>query len=494
MFLDFYKMKDQPFGVTPDPRFLYLGQSHREALASLFYGIECNRGFAALIAQPGLGKTTLTFQLLEKLQENSRVVFLFQTQCSSKELFQYLLNGLGVDTEKMDLVTMHNKLNQILSREMLAGRQFILAIDEAQNLGPEVLETIRLLSNFETSRGKMLQILLIGQPQLARKLATPEMEQLQQRISVFARLQPFAPDEIPHYIAHRLQVAGYQGGQLFSTGAVQLIAQHSHGIPRKINSLCFSSLSLACATGRNQVDAAIVEEVIADRDIESLQKPRVAPLVAPPLVAVTPSITPHAPLHPPLSSPAPSRPTLSIPGKAHPELSSLPEHRERSFALWAMATVCIAALVATGIGTLAVSPRNVDQANQKPSVAWVPIRNVAASIRNLFPVKSNSTPDSSTLNVQAAELSTPKPVQPSLSDHDAEINVVVVLSGETLRQILLRTVGEYNQDTIEQVRKLNVDIADFDHLEAGQRIRLPRISMTGDSETRNEGTNAAGKD
>ena len=493
MFLDFYKMKDQPFGVTPDPRFLYLGQSHREALASLFYGIECNRGFAALIAQPGLGKTTLTFQLLEKLQENSRVVFLFQTQCNSKELFQYLLNGLGVDTEKMDLVTMHNKLNQILSREMLAGRQFILAIDEAQNLGPEVLETIRLLSNFETSRGKMLQILLIGQPQLARKLATPEMEQLQQRISVFARLEPFASEEIPRYIAHRLQVAGYQGGPLFSAGALQLIAQHSQGIPRKINSLCFSSLSLACATGHNQVDAAIVEEVIADRDIESLQKPRVAPIVAPPPVAATPLITPHAPLHPPLSTPAPSRPTLSIPGMARPELSSLRDNRQRSFVRGAIAAVCIAAFVAIGIGTLAVSPRKVDGATQEPSVAWVPIRNVAASIRNLFPVKFNSTPDSSTLNVQAAELSTPESAQPPLSDHDAEINVVVVQSGETLHQILLRTVGEYNLDTVDQVHKLNLDIPDFDHLKAGQKIRLPRVSMLGDSEAGNEATSAAGK-
>src|ERR1700689_154500 len=137
MFLDFYQMKEQPFGVTPDPRFLYLGQSHREALASLYYGIESDRGFVALIAPPGLGKTTLAFQLLEKLQQASRTVFLFQTQCNTKELFHYLLNGLGVDAEGMELVSMHSKLNQILSREMLAGRRFVLAIDEAQNLDSE---------------------------------------------------------------------------------------------------------------------------------------------------------------------------------------------------------------------------------------------------------------------------------------------------------------------------------------------------------------------
>jgi general secretion pathway protein A len=142
MFLEFYQMREQPFGVTPDPRFLYLGQSHREALASLYYGIESDRGFVALIAQPGLGKTTLTFQLLEKLQQVSRTVFLFHTQCNSREMFHYLLNDLGVDAAGMDVVSMHHKLNQILSREMLAGRRFVLAIDEAQNLEPEVLETI----------------------------------------------------------------------------------------------------------------------------------------------------------------------------------------------------------------------------------------------------------------------------------------------------------------------------------------------------------------
>src|ERR1700733_6546803 len=141
MFLDFYKMREQPFGVTPDPRFLFLGESHREALASLFCGIEADRGFMALIAHPGLGKTTLTFQLLEKLRRSSRTVFLFQTQCNSRELFQYILNDLGVNSSGMEVVTMHNKLNEILYQEMLACHRFVIAIDEAQNLEPTVLET-----------------------------------------------------------------------------------------------------------------------------------------------------------------------------------------------------------------------------------------------------------------------------------------------------------------------------------------------------------------
>ncbi len=464
MFLDFYKMKEQPFGVTPDPRFLYLGYSHREALASLYYGIESNRAFVALIAQPGLGKTTLTFQLLENLQQASRTVFLFQTQCNTKELFHYLLNGLGVDAEGMELVTMHNKLNEILCREMLAGRRFVLAIDEAQNLDPQVLEAIRLLSNFETSQAKMLQILLIGQPQLAKKLASPELEQLQQRISVFARLEPFSSEDTARYIAHRLQVAGYEGSPLFSPGALRLIAEQSQGIPRKINGLCFSALSLGCAMGRKQVDVGMMEEVIADRDVESLQRPRVVRRVAPATVMLS-----------------------------HP-LSSYPAAKpKRSFGSWALGTTSVAACIAIGIGILSLSPSRFDRFFQVSSEAWASIRNAGVSIGSSTGVRSDSGPVSSSLNVQAAELPNAGSGQSSPSSDDAEINTVIVQPGETLPQVILRTIGDYNGDTIEQIRRLNPAIADFDHLAAGQTIRFPRVSVPVDSSTSSKGASTAGK-
>jgi len=475
MFLDFYKMKAQPFGVTPDPRFLYLGKSHLEALASLYYGIESDRGFVALIAQPGLGKTTLAFQLLERLQQASRTVFLFQTKCNTNDFFHYLLNGLGVETEGMELVSMHNKLNEILCREMLAGRRFVLAIDEAQNLDPDVLEAIRLLSNFETSRDKMLQILLIGQPQLAKKLASPELEQLQQRISMFARLEPFGYEDTARYIAHRLQVAGYEGGPLFSPGALRLIAEHSQGIPRKINALCFSALSLACAMDRKQVDVGMMEEVIADRDVESLQRPRVAR-------SIVPSPPPMA-SHPALSSPMTHRPTLSF----------YPEKPKRSFGRWAMGASGVAACAAIGIGILSFSPSRIDRSIQASSKAWTSIRKAALSIRSFMAVKSDSAPLSPNLNVQAAGLLNGEAEESPLLSNGAGTKTVIVQPGDTLRQIILRTIGQFNGDTIEQVRKLNPDIADVDHLEVGQTIRLPRVSALVDSATAGEAASIAGK-
>jgi general secretion pathway protein A len=473
MFLDYYQMKEQPFGVTPDPRFLYLGQSHREALASLHYGIESDRGFVALIAQPGLGKTTLTFQLLEKLQQASRTVFLFQTQCNVKELFHYLLNGLGIDADGMELVSMHNKVNQVLSREMLAGRRFVLAIDEAQNLDPGVLEAVRLLSNFETSRHKMLQILLIGQPQLAKKLAGPELEQLQQRISVFAKLEPFGNEDTFRYITHRLQVAGYEGGPLFSPGALRLISEQSQGIPRRINSLCFSALSLACAMGRKQVDVATLEEVIADRDVDSFQPPRVTPRIVP--------------------LPAGARPVLSLPGASTGNLFAKPVKRQKSSVQWAMGAASVAACVAIAIGILSLSPAKIDAFLQASSDAWSSIRSAAASLRGPAGVKSDSGPVSSSLSVQAAELPAAGPAPPAPPRDEAGIGAVIVRPGEDLRQIILRTMGNYNGETIQEIRKLNPEIADLDELQVGQTIRFPRLSVPEDSAASGAGPVTAGK-
>jgi type II secretory pathway predicted ATPase ExeA len=270
MINQFFGLREQPFGVTPDPRYLYLGPGHREALASLFYGIGANRGFLALIARPGMGKTTLLFHLLEKFRSSARTAFLFQTQCSSRELLGFLLAEFGIEGKENDLLRMHDQFNRYLIEQSLASKRVIVVIDEAQNLEPSVLETVRLLSNFETPRAKLLQIILAGQPELATKLAAPSLSQLRQRIASFNGLNPLAPDEVARFIDHRLKVAFYQGPPLFSDEAKAMIARLSEGIPRNINSLCFGALSLACGLRRKTIDAEIVREVFSDLDLEKL--------------------------------------------------------------------------------------------------------------------------------------------------------------------------------------------------------------------------------
>jgi type II secretory pathway predicted ATPase ExeA len=281
MFLNHYQLQEQPFGVTPDPRYTYFTSTHREALASLAYGVEIGSGFAVMVAKPGMGKTTLLFRLLDYLQDKARTVFVFHTQCNSVDLMRYILADMKIKYSGKDLVEMHALLNQALLNEARLGRTVVVAIDESQNLSHEVLETIRLLSDFETPRRKLLQIILCGQPQLGHKLAHPDLVQLRQRITVLCRLSPLSLQEVNGYINHRLQVAGYPGSNLFTPEAVQLIFSESRGIPRVINTVCSGALSIGCALGRLRVDPEVVREVLADLSVDSLIEEMAAEQPAP---------------------------------------------------------------------------------------------------------------------------------------------------------------------------------------------------------------------
>lgn len=286
MFLDFYALREQPFGVTPDPKYLYLTRTHNEALAALLEGIQTDRGFMALIAQPGMGKTTLLYRLMEDLRNAARTVFLFQTQCDAREFLQYLLHELGITATGMDLVSMHKKLNELLFSEMLSGRRFVVIVDEAQGLDREVLETIRLLSDFETTHAKLLEIVLAGQPQLAVTLAQPRLSQLRQRIAIVRSLERLSADDTSCYIEHRLKVAGYSGGPIFTKEALALIAKRSHGVPREINNICFNALSFGEARGCQTITGEIMQDVLANVTVDSIasqSRAQVSPAAAIPV-------------------------------------------------------------------------------------------------------------------------------------------------------------------------------------------------------------------
>ena len=271
MFQTFYQLREQPFGANPDPRFLYLSRTHREAFASLLYRIQTDSAFLAMIAQPGMGKTTLLFHLLQRFQPMARTAFIFQTKCNSNELLRQLLSEFDRNTGITDRVQIFQELKSVLLAEANAGRRCVVMIDEAQNLDSEVLETVRLLSDFETPQRKLVQVILSGQSELGEMLARVGVRQLRQRLSCIVHIERFTPEETALYVAHRLKIAGYEGGvsELFSLRALTRIARLSEGIPRVINNICFNALSLGFALERKQIEISIVEEVAHDLGLSS---------------------------------------------------------------------------------------------------------------------------------------------------------------------------------------------------------------------------------
>ena len=342
MYLEFFQLWAEPFGVTPDPAYLYPSQTHLKALDSLRGGILGGRGFMTLIAEPGMGKTTLLYQLIEQLPQTTRTAYLFQTQCNSIEFMQYLLSELGIDPAGMGLVAMHRRLNEMLFDEMVHGKQFLLVVDESQNLSNAVLETVRLLSNFETSHSKLLQIVLAGQPELANKLRQPELSQLLQRITVMANLDAFTFEETAAYIRHRLKLAGHAGEDLFDPAGLAAVFRRSQGIPRNINRICHAALSLAQEEQTRVVTAALVER--SNRGLGSVledfqksgfasQPPQPA-APRPPAQTAPPTAVPNAPANrmspsPPVESVSPTAVPSPAAGSFVPEPEASPGFQTR---------------------------------------------------------------------------------------------------------------------------------------------------------------------
>ena len=235
MYEDFYGLREKPFNLTPDPRFLFLSESHRVALEHLLYGITHKEGFMLITGDVGTGKTTLCRFLLERLEQGTETALILNPQISEEELLSGILSEFGITSSEIGKKGMVDRLNQFLLEKLASNRKVAVIVDEAQNLSLSVLDQIRLLSNLETEKEKLLQIILVGQPELQEKLKLPVLRQLNQRISIRCHLRPLGKNETQKYIEHRLMIAGSKGGITFSKGAISLIFKRSKGIPRLIN-------------------------------------------------------------------------------------------------------------------------------------------------------------------------------------------------------------------------------------------------------------------
>jgi general secretion pathway protein A len=260
----FYGFREAPFNLTPDPRFLFFSDRHREAFNHILFGIQERKGFIQLTGEVGAGKTTVCRAILKQLGESFRTALILNPSLTSAQLLRTILTELGLAPRRIDRVSSLERLNQFLIEEAAAGHDVVLLIDEAQDLDDELLEQVRLLSNLETEQRKLLQIVLVGQPELREKLNGQGLRQLRQRITVRYHLTPLSRAETERYIDHRLRVAGGSGRPTFTPWAIRTIHRYSRGVPRLINAVCDKALLYGFVNGTDQLTGRSVRQAIRE--------------------------------------------------------------------------------------------------------------------------------------------------------------------------------------------------------------------------------------
>lgn len=263
MYEAFYGLKESPFSIQPDPDFLYFGRRHTYAYAMMEFGIRNRAGFMVVSGEIGCGKTTLLRHLLNNLGHSLTVGLVYNTHREMNDLLKWIMLSLGLPYDGMSEVALFDAFQRFLIEQYSDGKIVLLIIDEAQNLSPDALEKLRMLSNINADKNQLLQIVLVGQPQLKDMLARPDLKQFSQRIEFDFHIKPFEAGDVQNYIQHRLEVAG-RTAPLFTPEACARIAEASHGVPRSINVLCNKALVYGFATESDQINLGLVEEVLSD--------------------------------------------------------------------------------------------------------------------------------------------------------------------------------------------------------------------------------------
>jgi general secretion pathway protein A len=471
--LEYFGLRDQPFGVTPDPRYLYFSPSHAEAFASLIYAIEAKRGFSALIAEPGMGKTSLLFHLLDKMQHSARTAFLFQPEPDQHGLLRSLLSDLGINTELQSVSEMHEVLNDLLLVESRTGKHFILVIDEAQDLDDSVLESVRLLSNFETAQTKLMHIVLAGQPALANRLAKPELTQLRQRVATWAGLSPLTSAECGDYIDHRLKVAGYKGTNLFPAASKILIASASRGLPRNINHICFGCLSLGFAKQEQQVNSGIVRNVLSDQEFAIAEEQKAEARVEAKSFHRTPE-TPYLPPIPDLRVYQPRRMgEVLLLLVAIPLLLVFLASQFKPDYFGSKPAPAGQDGVPTGGTPSFLSPNAIGYL-PLPSPPSVDLTPRIPTVQRESAIAAVQRPERTRYRQVTSRMRPPSHAIPAQT-HSSRM--VVVHKQETLFQLAMENYGRSNWEIVGHIRAANPGIRDsFAYINRGQRVVLPDLA------------------
>jgi general secretion pathway protein A len=465
MYTNFFGFHKKPFNVTPDPDVLYMSRYHQEALASIIYGIRERRGFITIVGEVGTGKTTLLNATLRALDSKTRYAFIFNTDLTFEELLQRVLIDLGLASTESLLPKFIglDRLNRYATELFAEGGNIVVIIDEAQNLDASTLENLRLLSNLETSKHKLVQIVLSGQPELDEKLRKKELRQLAQRINMRRYIMPLDKENTYKYIEHQLKLAGYRGRQLFGRSALKQIWAYSQGIPRKINMLSDNALLIGYGLGKKRISSSVIREAIRDLTW----------------------------------SPYP----LRIAAKKRKNAASVGSDRFKKLR-YAIGAVLLAGffLGAGSLGLWASSSVQKDEVAGLTKQYFFAISGVYdafmanlfkidADVKRSYPVDVLETSEADREKVTSAKQrsSLSPPAEPpkktggdredSFGDGGRHFKNVVVKEGDSLYDIVVRTYGK-NDKILAYILRANPQIEDPDKIIPGQVVQLPQLNRT----------------
>jgi general secretion pathway protein A len=457
MYTDHFHLSAEAFSLTPDPAFLYLSPGHAEALAALKIGLEGRRGLMVMVGEVGMGKTTLLYSLLSGLGEGIKTAYISNTTLPFTDLLRQALADFGVPCASRDRLELLSALNAFLQQCATDGTTAALIVDEAQNLKNDVFENLRLLSNYETYTEKLLQIVLVGQPELETKLRQTSLRQVAERVAVRCNINPLTRAESLRYIEHRLQRVGGSTSAIFTTPAIELIVWKSRGIPRRINILCHTAMLFAYGRGEQLVTFPIARTAVREKEGRGL-------------VTVGRGV----------------RSKLGMP-------ASLPAARRSAFRPW----WTVAGFAAGIVVMLAVSrfdarssrveaPTNASgiatAAGEESSLANLRERNderLSDALETLAEAIAARKANPGPADVAAVNREQPERAEPESAERasaEPQYREVQVRRGTTLRELVKEVYGNENPDLINRIMDANPQIVNADRIIAGDTLRFPELS------------------
>ena len=437
MYLDFYHFKKAPFHITPDPEFLFLSPSHKAALGALVYGIEERQGFVALIGEVGLGKTTILRSYLERVDQSQlKTIYIFNSNVSFSDLLKTLCREFDIEVLTEEVADTVNRLHQVLIEEYKQGRNVVLIVDEAQHMPIETLEHLRMLSNLETSTQKLIQIVLVGQPEFDDKLDNHALRQLKQRLVIRGTISPLTDEESRDYITYRLAKVVMVDEPIFTKGALREIIKHAKGTPRVINVLCTNALIQGFGYRKRRISTKIIKEVIADytgKKPQRLWRPWIVLAGTTALLAALFWFSPYKEV----------------------ALSKINLARGRQF-------------MAPSVASRTSLPQETPTAGRDS----LPPASLSTPEQPVQPPKPAATPPSPETSESAPAVPTTVYTVPTPA---APTTVRAVKKGDQVARVALEVYGSSNNAVLEWIRKNNPQLRDLNRVDVGMQLTLPPL-------------------